>query len=58
MKFDLPLIKEKVSFFEAVKHVFRDVQMLYNSGSAKIKHLGSMHRTFTELRQTIGLKLF
>lgn len=58
MKFDLPLIREKVGFFEAVTHVFKDVQELYNAGSAKLKHLGSMQRTFGDLRTMIGTKLF
>ena len=49
MKFDLPLIREKVAFFENVKKVFKDVQELYNDGSAKLKHLGRMQETFGEL---------
>lgn len=54
MKFDLPLIREKVAFFGNVKRVFEDVRDLYNAGSARLKHLGSMQRTFGELRTAIG----
>jgi len=54
MKLNLPMIKEKIQFYEEVKNILMDARILYNKGAAKIKHLATLSKSLNDLKVTIG----
>lgn len=58
MKFSLPFIREKISFFNDIKNILEQVKVHYNKGAAKIKHLDQLSKTLNEKRKAIGKQLF
>ena len=58
MKFNLPMIKEKIAFFEEIRNHLNSLKILYNKNAAQIKHLSQLSKRLADLRQHIGETLF
>ena len=57
-KISLPLINEKIGYYNEIRNNLIEVRILYNKGAAQIKHLQNLAKVFAELKQKIGLEIF
>jgi hypothetical protein len=58
MKFALPMIKEKILYFNEIKNLLSGLYILYNKNSAQIKHLAQLSKSLSHLKSKIGSELF
>ena len=58
MKFNLPNIKEKIQYFNDIRNLLREVQILYNNGVAQIKHLAGLAKKLSDMKTNIGKQLY
>lgn len=58
MKFNLPNIKEKIQYFNDIRNLLREVQILYNNGVAQIKHLAGLAKKLGDMKTNIGRNLY
>jgi hypothetical protein len=58
MKFELPMIREKIQFFNDIKNILSDIRILFNKGAARIKHLESLTKILKDQKGKIGQILF
>ena len=58
MKVPLPLIKEKIIYFNEISSLLNGLYILYNKNSAQIKHLAQLARNLNEMKTRIGSEMF